>query len=59
RKRGGFDSSTTPPTTVASPRPITTVTATPRLTVAAKGKQPARATSQLTPQRLKGQRPNS
>nr|GEZ11555.1 hypothetical protein [Tanacetum cinerariifolium] len=45
RKIGGSDSSTTPPTAVASPRPITTVTAAPRLTVAAKGKQPARATS--------------
>nr|GFA76333.1 hypothetical protein [Tanacetum cinerariifolium] len=45
RKRGGSDSSTTPPTAVASPRPITTVAATPRLTAAAKGKQPAKATS--------------
>nr|GFA14495.1 hypothetical protein [Tanacetum cinerariifolium] len=43
RKRGGSDSSTTPPTVVASPRPITTIVA-PRLTAAAKGKQPARAT---------------
>nr|GEV42763.1 hypothetical protein [Tanacetum cinerariifolium] len=41
RKRGGSDSSTTPLTTVASPRPITTV--------AAKGKQPARATSPTDP----------
>nr|GFD28690.1 hypothetical protein [Tanacetum cinerariifolium] len=49
RKRGGFDSSTTPPTVVASPRPITTVVAAPRLTVAAKGKQPARATSPTDP----------
>nr|GEZ54983.1 hypothetical protein [Tanacetum cinerariifolium] len=45
RKRGGSDSSTTPPTAVASPRPITTVAAAPRLTAAAKGKQPARATN--------------
>nr|GFB76580.1 hypothetical protein [Tanacetum cinerariifolium] len=45
RKRGGSDSSTTPPTAIASPRPITTVAATSRLTAAAKGKQPARATS--------------
>nr|GFB41258.1 hypothetical protein [Tanacetum cinerariifolium] len=45
RKKGGSDSSTTPPTAVASPRPITTVAAAPRLTAAAKGKQPARATS--------------
>nr|GEW56077.1 hypothetical protein [Tanacetum cinerariifolium] len=49
RKRGGFDSSTTPPTAVASPRPITTVVAAPRLTAAAKGKQPARATSPNDP----------
>nr|GEZ95463.1 hypothetical protein [Tanacetum cinerariifolium] len=49
RKRGGFDSSTTPPTAVASPRPITTVAAAPRLTAAAKGKQPARATSPQDP----------
>nr|GFA89903.1 hypothetical protein [Tanacetum cinerariifolium] len=49
RKRGGFDSSTTPPTAVASPRPITTVAAAPRLTADAKGKQPARATSPYDP----------
>nr|GFB14281.1 hypothetical protein [Tanacetum cinerariifolium] len=48
RKIGGSDSSTTPPTAVASPRPITTVVA-PRLTTAAKGKQPARATSPTDP----------
>nr|GFB09911.1 hypothetical protein [Tanacetum cinerariifolium] len=48
-KRCGFDSSTTPPTAVASPRPITTVAAAPRLTAAAKGKQPARATSPQDP----------
>nr|GFB37847.1 hypothetical protein [Tanacetum cinerariifolium] len=53
RKRGGFDSSTTPPTAVASPRPITTVTAAPRLTAAAKGKQLARATSPTDPSHLK------
>nr|GEW74601.1 hypothetical protein [Tanacetum cinerariifolium] len=45
RKRGGFDSFTTPPTAVASPRPITTIAAAPRLTATAKGKQPARATT--------------
>nr|GFC75615.1 hypothetical protein [Tanacetum cinerariifolium] len=45
RKRGGSDSSTTHPTAVASPRPITTIATAPRLTAAAKGKQPARATS--------------
>nr|GEZ36948.1 hypothetical protein [Tanacetum cinerariifolium] len=50
RKRGGSDSSTTtPPTAVASPRPITTVVVAPRLTAAAKGKQPARATSPYDP----------
>nr|GEY66093.1 hypothetical protein [Tanacetum cinerariifolium] len=49
RKRGGSDSSTTPPTAVASPRPITTVDAAPRLTAATKGKQPARATSPTDP----------
>nr|GFA76433.1 hypothetical protein [Tanacetum cinerariifolium] len=49
RKKGGSDSSTTPPTVVASPRPITIVAAAPRLTAAAKGKQPARATSPTDP----------
>nr|GEZ64628.1 hypothetical protein [Tanacetum cinerariifolium] len=49
RKRGGSDSSTTPPTSVASPRPITTVAAAPRLAAADKGKQPARATSPTEP----------
>nr|GEY34610.1 hypothetical protein [Tanacetum cinerariifolium] len=49
RKKGGFDSSTTPPTVVASPRLITTVVAAPKLTAAAKGKQPARATSLYDP----------
>nr|GEY69202.1 hypothetical protein [Tanacetum cinerariifolium] len=49
RKIGGSDSSTTPQTAVASPRPITTVAATPRLTAAAKGKQPAKATSPSDP----------
>nr|GFC63154.1 hypothetical protein [Tanacetum cinerariifolium] len=38
-RKSGSDSSTTPPTVVASPRPITTVAATPRLTAAAKGKR--------------------
>nr|GFA25895.1 hypothetical protein [Tanacetum cinerariifolium] len=49
RKRGGSDSSTTPPTAVASPRPIIIVAAALRLTAAAKGKQPARATSLTEP----------
>nr|GEW67332.1 hypothetical protein [Tanacetum cinerariifolium] len=49
RKRGGFDTSTTPPTPIATPTPITTVVAAPRLTAATKGKQPARATSPTDP----------
>nr|GFB45354.1 hypothetical protein [Tanacetum cinerariifolium] len=49
RKRGGSDSSTTPLTPIATPTPITTIVAAPRLTVAAKGKQPARATSPTDP----------
>nr|GEZ36021.1 hypothetical protein [Tanacetum cinerariifolium] len=49
RKRGGSASSTTPPTPIATPTPIITVVAAPRLTVAAKGKQPARATSLTDP----------
>nr|GFA45491.1 hypothetical protein [Tanacetum cinerariifolium] len=47
RKRGGSDSSTTPPTTVASPKP--TIAATPKLTAVAKGKQPAKAKSPSDP----------
>nr|GEV62105.1 hypothetical protein [Tanacetum cinerariifolium] len=47
KRRGGSDSSTTPPT--HTPTPITTIVAAPRLTVAAKGKQPARATSPTDP----------
>nr|GEY55608.1 hypothetical protein [Tanacetum cinerariifolium] len=43
RKRGGSESSTTPPTPIATPTPITTIVAAPRLTVAAKGIQAARA----------------
>nr|GEW19137.1 hypothetical protein [Tanacetum cinerariifolium] len=49
RKRGGSDSSTTPPTPIATPTPITTVVAAPRLTAAAKRKQPARTTSPTNP----------
>nr|GFA04328.1 hypothetical protein [Tanacetum cinerariifolium] len=49
RKTGGSDSSTTPSTAVASPRPTTTVAAAPRLTAATKGKQLARATSPTDP----------
>nr|GEZ62923.1 hypothetical protein [Tanacetum cinerariifolium] len=50
RKRSGSDSSTTPPTTVASPRP--TIVATSKLTAAAKGKQPAKAKSPSDPSEL-------
>nr|GFB70097.1 hypothetical protein [Tanacetum cinerariifolium] len=49
RKRGGSASSTTPPTPIATPTSITAVVAAPRLSVAAKGKQPARATSPTDP----------
>nr|GFB52097.1 hypothetical protein [Tanacetum cinerariifolium] len=49
RKRGGYVSSTTPPTPIATPTPITTVMAAPRLTAAAKGKQQVRATSPTDP----------
>nr|GEY03008.1 hypothetical protein [Tanacetum cinerariifolium] len=42
RKRSGSDSSITPPTAVATPR--STIVAAPKLTNAAKGKQPAKAT---------------
>nr|GEZ73818.1 hypothetical protein [Tanacetum cinerariifolium] len=49
RKRGGFASSTTPPTPIPTPTPITTVVAAPRLTPAAIGKHPARATSPTDP----------
>nr|GEW35857.1 hypothetical protein [Tanacetum cinerariifolium] len=53
RKRSGSDSSTTPPTAVASPRPITTVAAAPWLTAAAKGKQPAKAKSPSDPSEVR------
>nr|GEW98074.1 hypothetical protein [Tanacetum cinerariifolium] len=49
RKKGGYDSSTTPLTLIATPTPITTVVAALRLTAAGKGKQPARATSPADP----------
>nr|GFC66976.1 hypothetical protein [Tanacetum cinerariifolium] len=50
RKIGGSDSSTTPPTAVASQRP--TIAAPPKLNVAAKGKQPAKAKSPSDPSEL-------
>nr|GFC07967.1 hypothetical protein [Tanacetum cinerariifolium] len=49
KKRGGFASSTTPLTPIATPTPTTTIVAAPRLCAAAKGKQPARATSPTDP----------
>nr|GEX70848.1 RNA-directed DNA polymerase, eukaryota, reverse transcriptase zinc-binding domain protein [Tanacetum cinerariifolium] len=54
KERPGLDTyhSTTPLTDVASLRPITTVAAAPRLTAAAKGKQPARATSPYDPSKV-------
>nr|GEZ23507.1 uncharacterized mitochondrial protein AtMg00810-like [Tanacetum cinerariifolium] len=49
KKKGGFASSTTPPTPIATPTPTTTVVAAPRLSAAAKGNQPIRATSPTDP----------
>nr|GEZ04234.1 hypothetical protein [Tanacetum cinerariifolium] len=49
RKRSGSNTSITPPTAMTTP--TTTAAAAPRLTVAAKGKQPAKQKVQLTPQR--------
>nr|GFD10135.1 hypothetical protein [Tanacetum cinerariifolium] len=45
KKKGDYASSTTPPT----PTPTTTVMSDPRLSAAAKGKQPARATTPTEP----------
>nr|GEX99988.1 hypothetical protein [Tanacetum cinerariifolium] len=47
RKRSGSDASITPPTAITTL--TTTVVATPRLTAAAKGKQPAKAKSPTDP----------
>nr|GFC36399.1 hypothetical protein [Tanacetum cinerariifolium] len=49
KKKGGSASSTPPPTPIATSTPTTTVVATPRLSTAAKGKQPARATTPTEP----------
>nr|GEZ39372.1 ribonuclease H [Tanacetum cinerariifolium] len=49
KKKGGSASSTPPPTPIATPTPTTTVVAAPRLSAAAKGKQPARATTPTEP----------
>nr|GEY88772.1 hypothetical protein [Tanacetum cinerariifolium] len=51
RKRSDSDTSITPPT--ATPTPITTVAAAPRLTAAAKRKQPAKAKSPYDPSEVK------
>nr|GFA26573.1 hypothetical protein [Tanacetum cinerariifolium] len=51
RKRSDSDTSITPPT--ATPTPIKTVATTPRLTAAAKGKQPAKAKSPYDPSEVK------
>nr|GEW24003.1 kinesin-like protein KIN-12B [Tanacetum cinerariifolium] len=49
KKTSGSASSTIPPTSIATSTPTTTVVATPRLSTAAKGKQPARATTPTEP----------
>nr|GFB47277.1 hypothetical protein [Tanacetum cinerariifolium] len=49
KKIGGSSSSTTLPTPIATPTPTTIVVAAPRLSAAAKGKQPARATTPTEP----------
>nr|GEZ33982.1 hypothetical protein [Tanacetum cinerariifolium] len=49
KKTGGSASSTTPLTLIATPTPTTTVVAAPRLSAAAKGKQPAKATTPTEP----------
>nr|GFD20977.1 hypothetical protein [Tanacetum cinerariifolium] len=49
KKKGGFASSTTPPSPIATPTPTTTVVAAPRLSAAANGKQPATATTPTEP----------
>nr|GFA23522.1 hypothetical protein [Tanacetum cinerariifolium] len=49
KKTGGSASSTAPPTPITTPTPTTTIVAAPRLSAAAKGKQPARATTPTEP----------
>nr|GFC04680.1 hypothetical protein [Tanacetum cinerariifolium] len=49
KKKGGSASSTTPLNPIATPTPPITVVAAPRLSTAAKGKQPARARSPTKP----------
>nr|GEY77971.1 hypothetical protein [Tanacetum cinerariifolium] len=52
RKRSGLDTSITPPT--ATTAPTTTIDVSPRLTAAAKGKQPAKAKRTSDPSELGG-----
>nr|GFC55863.1 hypothetical protein [Tanacetum cinerariifolium] len=47
KKKGGSASSTPPPIPIATPTPTAIVVAVPRLPAAAKGKQPARATTPI------------
>nr|GEV63879.1 retrovirus-related Pol polyprotein from transposon TNT 1-94 [Tanacetum cinerariifolium] len=49
KKTSGSASSTTPPPPITTSTPTTTVVAAPRLSAAAKGKQPARATIPTEP----------
>nr|GFA27481.1 hypothetical protein [Tanacetum cinerariifolium] len=49
KKKGRSASSTPPPTPIATLTPTTTVVAAPRLSAAAKGKQPARETTPTKP----------
>nr|GEX80186.1 hypothetical protein [Tanacetum cinerariifolium] len=49
KETSGSASSTTPPTPISTPTPTTTVVAAPRLSAAAKGKQPVRATTPTEP----------
>nr|GEZ65041.1 hypothetical protein [Tanacetum cinerariifolium] len=49
KKKGGSASSITPPTPITTLTPTTTVVAAPRLSAAAIGKQPARATTPTEP----------
>nr|GFD31651.1 hypothetical protein [Tanacetum cinerariifolium] len=50
RKRSGSDTSITPTTAITTP--TTTVVVAPRLTAAAKGKQPAKAKSPSDPSKV-------
>nr|GEZ56994.1 hypothetical protein [Tanacetum cinerariifolium] len=58
KKKGGSASSTTSPTPVATPTPTTTVVSAPRLSAAAKGKQPARSTNPIEPTDDKAEKVN-